>query len=257
MKRGLKMGLDRKALKKRAQQTIRSSEPKVINVGMIFVVLASFMSILSARVIGANLSENDIVQIYNHILSGKYDFALEYIQQFAPPASSYIINIAIELVMTVVSAGFIIFLINTIRATAPCTGNLLDGFGMAGRIILLGLLEGLYIFLWSLLLIVPGIIASYRYRQAIYLLIDHPEMSVRECINESKRMMDGKKGELFILDLSFIGWQLLAGLSVIGWAVQIWTVPYLGMTYALYYEYLCGRVRPESIPSDSNFEQMM
>lgn len=220
---------------------IRTSDPKVINVGLIFVVLASVMSLLSARVLGANITESDIAQIYEHILSGKYDFAFEYVQQFMPPASSYIIDVAIELVMSVVSVGFIIFLINTIRATAPCTGNLLDGFGMVGRIILLSLLESIFVFLWGLLLVVPGIIASYRYRQAIYLLIDHPEMSVMDCIRESKRMMNGKKGELFLLDLSFIGWKLLANLTVIGWAVQIWTVPYLGMTYALYYEYLCSR----------------
>ena len=251
------MGFNRQLLKLRAQQTIRTSEPKVINVGLIFVVLTSFMSLLSAKVMSANITESDIMQIYDHLLKGKYDFALEYIQQYAPPPSSYIINIAIELVTSIVSVGFIIFLINTIRAAEPCRGNLLDGFGMAGRVILLSLLESIFIFLWSLLLIVPGIIASYRYRQAIYLLIDHPEMSVMECINESKRMMDGRKGELFMLDLSFLGWQLLANFTLIGWAVQVWTVPYLGMTYAMYYEYLCGRISLEEVKNDNDLSLPM
>lgn len=249
------MELNRQLLKKRAQQTIRSSDPKVINVGMIFVVLASFMSLLSAKVMSANITQSDLEQIREHILSGQLDFAMEYILQYAPPYSSYIIDVAIELAMSVVSVGFIIFLINTIRATQPCKGNLLDGFGMVGRIVLLGLLESIFIFLWSLLLVIPGIIASYRYRQAIYLIIDHPEMSVMECIRESKRMMDGRKGELFLLDLSFIGWRLLENLSVIGWAVQIWTVPYIGMTYALYYEYLCGRISLNEAPRDYDFSQ--
>ena len=251
------MELNRQLLKKRAQDKIRTSEPKVINVGLIFVLLASFMSLLSAKVLGANITESDLAQIYEHMLSGNYDFALEYIQQYVPPFSSYAIGLAIELVMSVVSVGFIIFLLNTIRAASPCTGNLLDGFGMAGRIILLGLMEGIFIFLWSLLLIVPGIIASYRYRQAIYLLIDHPEMSVRECIRESKRMMDGRKGELFLLDLSFLGWRLLEGMAVIGWAVQVWTVPYLGMTYALYYEYLCGKISLNEVQNVGDSGLMM
>lgn len=251
------MELNRQLLKKQAKDTMRTSEPKVINVGLIFVLLASFMSILSARVLGANITESDLVQIYEHMLSGNYDYALEYIGQYIPPFSSYLIGLAIELAMSVVSVGFIIFLLHTIRATAPCTGNLLDGFGMAGRIILLGLMEGIFIFLWSLLLVVPGIIASYRYRQAIYLLIDHPEMSVRDCIKESSRMMDGKKAELFKLDLSFIGWKFLANFTVIGWAVQVWTVPYLGMTYALYYEYLCGKLSLSEAPIDRDFTQTM
>jgi len=251
------MGLNRKLLKKRAQQTIKESNPKAINVGLIFVVLASFMGLLSAKVMGANVTESDIVQIYDHLLSGNYDFALDYVQQYMPPFSSYVIDLAIEIVMSVVSIGFIIFLLNTIRAAAPCTGNLLDGFGIIGRIILLGLLESIFIFLWSLLLVVPGIIASYRYRQAIYLLIDHPEMSPLECIRESKRMMSGRKGELFLLDLSFIGWRLLESLTIIGWAVQIWTVPYLGMTYALYYECLCGKISLDDVIIDRNYNQNM
>ena len=68
-------------------------------------------------------------------------------------------------------------------------------------------------------------------RQALYLLLDHPEMGVTECIRESKRLMRGHKAELFILDLSFIGWALL---SVIPF-VSIYTIPYTEATYALYY----------------------
>ena len=108
--------------------------------------------------------------------------------------------------------------------------------------IVLQILSGIFIFLWSLLLVVPGIIAAYRYRQAIYILIDHPEMSVLECISESKRLMKGHKWELFVLDLSFIGWMILSAPPVLGLFVSIYTTPYTGLTYALYYEALCGRV---------------
>ena len=75
---------------------------------------------------------------------------------------------------------------------------------------------------------------------ARYLLIDHPEYSVIQCIKESKRMMAGRKWDLFLLDLSFLGWAMLTVFPVIGWLVQIWTTPYFATTYALYYEQLAG-----------------
>jgi uncharacterized membrane protein len=254
MKRGITMSINRQALKQNAKQTIRASNPKVLNTGTIYVVLTLIMSVLSARLMSVNMSEHDIMQIYEHLMNENYEFAFEYMQRYMPPYSSYLIDAAIEVVMSIVSVGFIIFLLNTIRATSPCYGNLLDGFGMAGRIILLYLLESIFVFLWSLLLIVPGIIASYRYRQAIYILIDHPEMSVWECIKESKRIMNGKKAELFVLDLSFLGWNLLSVFTVIGWAVQLWTVPYTGMTYALYYEHLLKEIGGGNYSAESSAE---
>ena len=75
---------------------------------------------------------------------------------------------------------------------------------------------------------------------ALYLIIEHPEMSVLECIRESSRMMKGHKAELFIMDLSFIGWYLLMGLPYVGYAAQIWVMPYYEITNALYYRYLYG-----------------
>ena len=69
-------------------------------------------------------------------------------------------------------------------------------------------------------------------------MLDHPEMSVLKCISESKRMMKGHKWELFVLDLSFIGWSFLALIPYIGYAVQVWTLPYISTTLALYYEAL-------------------
>lgn len=235
------MNIDRVQLKLRAKGLIRGSKPSPISVGLIYLAVTILISLLSARLLGASLTQSDVEQILSHVQNGRYDYAMMYMSNYMPPASSYIIDLALELVSCILSAGFIIFLLNTIRNTAACYENLLDGFAIFGRVILLEILSGLFIFLWSLLLVVPGIIAAYRYRQAIYLLIDHPEMSVMDCIRESKRMMVGHKWELFVLDLSFIGWMLLSSLAMIGWLVSIYTTPYFGLTYALYYEALCGR----------------
>ena len=77
------------------------------------------------------------------------------------------------------------------------------GFGMQ-------FFRGLFTFLWSLLFIIPGIIASYRYYMTPFILCERPDMTAREAIRESKELMKGNKWRLFCLELSFIGWELLA-----------------------------------------------
>ena len=137
-----------------------------------------------------------------------------------------------------ISLLYILFLLNTARGNAPCFGNLLDGFGFGLKVVILNILEAVFIGLWSMLLLFPGIIAYYRYSQAIYILVDDPTKSPMQCIRESKAMMAGHKGELFALDLSFLGWYLLSLVPMLGYAVRVWTVPYIGMTKTLYFEAL-------------------
>ncbi len=87
--------------------------------------------------------------------------------------------------------------------------------------------------LWMLLLIVPGIIKALSYSQAYYILAENKGMSAREAINRSKEMMEGHKMDLFILELSFIGWGIV-GLITLGVA-YIWIMPYMQATYANFY----------------------
>lgn len=72
-----------------------------------------------------------------------------------------------------------------------------------------------FAFLWSMLFFIPGVIAYFRYSMAFYILADNPELSAMECLRRSKIMMRGNKGYLFGLNLSFIGWALLAILAVV------------------------------------------
>ena len=101
-----------------------------------------------------------------------------------------------------------------------------DGF-------LLSLLQGIYIFLWSLLFVIPGIVATYKYAMAPFILLENPGMKPNDALTESKEMMNGHKGELFILDLSFFGWALLTVLTLgIG---SFWLNPYMNCSYAVFY----------------------
>ena len=235
------MNINRAQLKQRSAGLIRSARPSVILVALAYTALSFLMYLLSNRLMGINFTQADMNRYMQLISEGNLDYALALLEDMVPPVSSTVIDILMQVLRSIVGAGFILFLLNTIRNTGACFGNLLDGFGFFFKIILLSILEYIFITLWSLLFIFPGFIAAFRYSMAIYLLVDDPSRSPLECIRLSKEMMKGHKWELFVLDLSFIGWDILAMLPVVGYAVQIWTVPYISMTKALYYEQLSGR----------------
>lgn len=92
-------------------------------------------------------------------------------------------------------------------------------------------LRKLYIFLWSLLLVIPGIVKRYSYRLVPYILAEHPEMDAKEVLETSRRLMDGHKWHTFLLDLSFIGWGILSAVTfgICGLLIQN---PYCAMTEA-------------------------
>jgi len=98
-----------------------------------------------------------------------------------------------------------------------------DG-GNYGGIVKTMLLTGVFIFLWSLLLIIPGIVKSYSYRMVPYILADNPNIGVKKAISLSNEMTMGHKFNMFVLDLSFIGWYLL-GILALGIGV-LFVLPY-------------------------------
>ena len=87
-------------------------------------------------------------------------------------------------------------------------GGLFDGFNDFGRIVGTKLLQAIYTFLWTLLLVIPGIIKNYSYAMTDFILKDQPELANNAAIEKSMAMMDGNKMKLFLLDLSFIGWAI-------------------------------------------------
>lgn len=246
------MYIDRPALKHRAKDLISTSKPQPIVVGLVYVLLILLITWLSGKMSGLVFSTNELIEYSNYVAQGDVDSAMYLISSHLPSSGMSFVGLLLNIISMILSAGFVIFLLNTIRMKEACFGNLLDGFGMFFRIIWLDILQTVFITLWSLLFIVPGIIAAYRYRIALYLLLDHPEMSAMDCIRESKRIMSGNKGQLFVLDLSFIGWWILAGIPIVGLFVRVWVVPYTQMTYALYYTTLTGTNAPGAIPGDGS-----
>lgn len=129
--------------------------------------------------------------------------------------------------------GMTIFFLQLIRQKTTDLGHIFSGFGYYFKTLGLYFMISLFITLWMLLLIVPGIIASLRYSQAFYILADDPTKGVMQCIRESKELMKGNKGKIFCLQCSFIPWMLLAILpfviiAVAGGIVSV-AVPVLGV----------------------------
>lgn len=100
-------------------------------------------------------------------------------------------------------------------------------------------LRSLYIGLWSLLFVIPGVVKSYEYRMVPYLLVENPHMSSREIFAKSREMMDGNKWDTFVLDLSFLGWIFLSGITC-GILYIFWVAPYIYATDAALYRKLSG-----------------
>jgi len=99
------------------------------------------------------------------------------------------------------------------------------------------ILRDVFTFLWTLLFIIPGIVKSYEYRMIPYLVADHPEFTYKEAFAESKRLMRGNKWKTFVLDLSFIGWWILSGITF-GLLGVFYVSPYYSATAAALYEEL-------------------
>ena len=122
------------------------------------------------------------------------------------------------------------------KGTLPEAGALFAPFKQYARTVGAVLLVFVYTLLWTLLLVIPGIIKAYSYSMTFYILRENPKMTAGDAITASQKMMDGHKMDLFLLSLSFIGWAILASITFgIGY---LWLIPYIYTAYAAFYETL-------------------
>ena len=137
-----------------------------------------------------------------------------------------------------INLGYTRYLLDQYEGNELTCRTLFSQFGRFGQGFLQRFLRNLYIFLWSLLFVIPGIVKIYSYAMTPYIMTDHPEMTANEAITASKQLMAGHKGELFCLHLTFIGWHLLNMFTLgIG---SLWLTPYIHATEAAFYRHLTG-----------------
>jgi uncharacterized membrane protein len=163
-----------------------------------------------------------------------------FIPVFAFLISSIIMLAILSLFLGgVIKLGYCRFNQNLINNTEPQFSDLFSRFDIFWKACGMNLLIQLYTLLWSLLFVIPGIIASQSYAMAPYIMADNPYISIQEAIQQSKDMMYGNKWRLLCLNISFIGWMILSAFTLgIG---LLWLNPYISAAQAAFYNDVSGK----------------
>ena len=174
-------------------------------------------------------------QCYALAASGNIE-GLERLLLSAPEstAASFFLSTLVSLVTLVLNGGYYIYCMGVRQGQEMPYSSLADGLGAAGRLIWCWIQISVRVFLWSMLLVIPGIIAVYRYRFAYYNILTDDSLSAGDAIRLSCQQTQGMKMDLFVLDLSFLGWQMLASLTA--GLLNIWLIPYMTMCDLAFFE---------------------
>ena len=157
------------------------------------------------------------------------------------------LNLVITFFLSTLNVGFILYILKMVRKEEYSNEDIFKFVKNVLPIVAITILMTIFVFLWSLLLIIPGIIAALGYSMVFYIYADkHVEnesKSPMEYLSESKKLMNGYKLDYFVFGLSFIGWILLSAVTFgIG---LIYTIPYITIAEALYYEELKKKHKTE------------
>lgn len=200
--------IDRRKAKAETRELLRSAQVNPKAFTALYLALAAAMSILNMAVSNFTGETTSLLGLF--------------------------VTILVNLIGAVLGAGFTLYCMEIRRGQRAEFLSLFDGFSFAGKVIVLQILTVCFVFLWCLLLFFPGIIAAYRYRFALYHLCENPEISPMEALRLSKQTTMGYKGQLFMLDVSFLGWSLLASLPSMLYSAylsaQLLDNPYLMMS---------------------------
>ena len=226
--------IDRRQMKLDAKAAMRAHRPSVYLVAIVFLLITLLLDWLTRKLEFPGVDARELWTAYGdpEAIRRIYITVSENHSAFGAFLST-----VIRIMDVMLAGGFTFFCLNVARRLEAGFGTLFDMFGWFFRFLWLNILMAIFIFLWSLLLVVPGIIAAYRYSMAMYIFFDDPDKGALRCIRESKEMTRGYKGQLFVLDLSFLGWYLLCIIPFVGIYVQ----PYTEVTKANYYRALSGR----------------
>lgn len=218
------MSLDRKQIKAEAKQRLSTAKVNPYGFTLIYMLIGVVLGGLSlyAAVPRLVVSVTQMQQL-NPAFSVQIPAYLTNLPAL-PSGIAGFVSVLVGLVAILLEAGVVLYHLGVWRGEEKPFSTLFEGFTIAGKVIVLSILEVVFIWLWSLLFLIPGIVAAYRYRFALYNLCENPELSAIEALNMSKAQTKGYKGSLFVLDLSFLGWDILAGFT--SGILDIWLDPY-------------------------------
>lgn len=222
------MLLDRISIKNEAKGIVRNASVSAYLFTLLFLALSWLLAGTSDYV---SLNEE---LVYNIYCATGVDLSFLILHRAFPALLVTFVSILTALLGMLLDTGYILYHLGIRRGEEMPYLTLFDSFSFAGKVILLYIVQYIFIFLWSLLFVIPGIIAAYRYRFAYYNLCENPDMGVMEALNMSKAQTNGFKWQLFVLDLSFIGWNILVGLTL--GILDIWVAPYIAQSNIAFFQ---------------------
>lgn len=210
-----------------------------------FVLVALIHAVVTGGIArrGSTASRNNAIERDLHDFRHGYDYNMIFDSMVLAILGTALVTI---LVMLVLGAGLDIFVFNPLevgckrymtiaRDVKPQFGEMVFAFkNCYGNVVKTMFLVDLYTFLWSLLFVIPGIVKSYEYRMVPYLMAEYPDMASSEAFRISREMMTGNKWEAFVLDLSFIGWNILTVITM-GLVGIFYAAPYQMLTSSALY----------------------
>ena len=184
---------------------------------------------LAKQQIKGNIGMLFCISIIVAILTAVADFVLGLIPVVGSLAAAIFVTPAFSL-------SIVRVYLNLTAGKEPEASDAFTGFDDFWAAFKVNFFVGLYTFLWSLLFVIPGIVKCFSYSMSMYVLAENKGLSAHQCIEESKKMTEGHKMELFVLSLSFFGWCLLSCITF--GIAYIWVMPYMSATFANAYNLL-------------------
>lgn len=246
--------MNRTQLKRQAKAAIHDMKPSLIWITLVYLLVVLLLQFLSLNVNGDFTAMKAMVA---NAAQGVYE-------QILPETTAFgaLLVTLLDLMVLILGVGFIITGMTVARRRAPSFGQLLDGFGMILRTLCISVLRYAMIFAYSMAYAIPAVLlmellgpwglvlslplmavplsAAYSYALAVYLMVDYRDLGAMGCLAFSRRIMKGHRWELFVLQLSFIGWELLCAIPFVG----LWVRPYVEVSCAMYYDRLMQEAGP-------------
>ena len=245
--------LNRSQLKQEAKVIVRNARASAYLLALIYLVIINVLSLIDIYVDGSVVENLQTLQPYYPVLQiPEFLLAAKEI----PGTVGIFVSVLVALLTAVINAGWVLYHLGVRRGEVMEYTTLFDGFSFVGKVILLNLAVSISVTLWSILLVIPGIIAAYRLRFAVYNLCENPEMGILEAMQMSTAQTRGFKMDLFVLDMSFLGWSLLSVLTL--GILDIWLAPYVQQADLGYFQQIkqikgIGWFPPQNDPEDGQF----
>lgn len=245
--------INRQRLKSETKMLFKENGFRVFLVATVFLVLTLVLTLLITRLSGYYDYYMKIVDIYTSVFTTAditQDELTEYQNQLSAldwpriTAMAGILCAAAGVMLIMVQAGFTGYCLALSRREQTSFKTLFESFNYFGKVLGIYLLRGIITIMGLFVFVFPGIVLFYCYRQAVFVMYSDPSLSVTQCLRRSREMMSGRKSELFVLDLSFIGWYILSEFFALSGLplADIWVRPYTGVTYAVYFNHITGFV---------------